>query len=277
MFDVHTHALRLEHWGHEWDDHWKPIYQHDWVDVTPEAYDQAMREGGVDHAAVFGLTADAVGMSTPNEFIRDFDVATSTKTYPFAALDPSGEGAIEKLRHAIDLGLRGLKLYPVLGLYDIREECFDEFYRIATEAGLVLLWHMGATPSPVGSLALSNPLLVDEVARRHPGLVQVIAHLGHPWQRETMVVLRKNRRVFSDISAAWARPVDGHRALIRAAEWGAVDKLLFGSDYPMWTPAEAVAGLKQVASTKVEGMPAVSTDLVDWLLNGDPREVLGLE
>ncbi len=275
MFDVHTHALRQEHWGHEWDDHWKPVYGHDWVDVTPERYDAAMA-GVVDKAAVFGLTADHVGMSTPNSFIEEFDKATTTKTFPFAALDPSAGNALELLKDAIDRGLRGVKLYPVLGLYDIRSEEFDPFYEMAEKAGLVFLWHMGASPSPVGKLELSNPILVDEVARRHPGLVQVIAHLGHPWQRETMTVLRKNRRVYSDVSACWARPVDGHRALIRAEEWGAIPKLLFGSDYPMWTPAEAVEGIKKIAEVKVEGMPSVSKDLVDWLLNGDPTEELGL-
>jgi predicted TIM-barrel fold metal-dependent hydrolase len=135
---------------------------------------------------------------------------------------------------------------------------------------------MGASPSPIGKLELSNPIYVDEVARRHPDLVQIIAHLGHPWQRETMVVIRKNRRVFSDVSASWARPADGYRALVRAQEWGVVDKLLFGSDYPIWTPQQAADGLREIAANRVEGMPAVSQELLDHLLHGDHRERLGL-
>jgi predicted TIM-barrel fold metal-dependent hydrolase len=114
--------------------------------------------------------------------------------------------------------------------------------------------------------------------RRHPGLTQIIAHLGHPWQRDTMVVLRKNRRVFSDVSATWARPADGHRALVRAQEWEVVDKLLFGSDFPLWTPAEAVAGLKRLSQLPVpQGAPTVATETIDWLLHGDPRAALGVE
>ena len=117
---------------------------------------------------------------------------------------------------------------------------------------------------------------VDEVARRHPDLVQIIAHLGHPWQRETMVVIRKNRQVFSDVSASWARPADGYRALVRAQEWGVVDKLLFGSDYPIWTPQQATDGLREIAANRVEGLPAISQELIDHLLDGDHRERLGL-
>jgi predicted TIM-barrel fold metal-dependent hydrolase len=135
---------------------------------------------------------------------------------------------------------------------------------------------MGASPSPIGKLELSNPIYVDEVARRHPDLVQIIAHLGHPWQRETMVVIRKNRRVFSDVSASWARPADGYRALVRAQEWGVVDKLLFGSDYPIWTPQQAIDGLREIAANRVEGMPTISQELIDHLLEGDHRERLGL-
>ena len=134
---------------------------------------------------------------------------------------------------------------------------------------------MGATPSPAGDLSVSNPLVVDEVARRHPDLVQIIAHLGHPWQRETIVTLRKNRRVYSDVSASWARPIDGYLALARAQEWDVVDKLLFGSDFPLWTPAEAVAGLREMAAGAPAGFPEIKPGDVEWLLDGDPRRRWG--
>ena len=106
-----------------------------------------------------GERADHVGVATPNEFIEQFSSETLTTTYPFAAVDPSGPGALEKLDDAIDRGLRGVKLYPVLWLYDIREERFDPFYRKATNAGLVFLWHMGATPSPAGARSRAASLI----------------------------------------------------------------------------------------------------------------------
>ena len=192
------------------------------------------------------------------------------------SLDPTDDDVLDQLADGVARGLRGIKLYPVLALFDPRDERFDPFYRAATENGLVLLWHMGATPSPAGSLIVSQPLVIDEVARRHPDLVQVMAHMGHPWQREAMVVCRKNRKVFTDVSASWARPFDGYHALVRAQEWAVVDKLLFGSDFPIWTPAQAVAGLREIAAMRPPGLPHVQQSTLDWLLDGDPREVLGL-
>ncbi|MCW3818915.1 amidohydrolase family protein [Micromonospora sp. DR5-3] len=274
MIDVHTHCLLSGHWGCEWDEHWRPVYGKAYPDVTPEEYDRAMKP--VRAAFVFGLRATAAGVATPNDFVERFCAETKTETVGFMSLDPTDPDVLEQMADGVSRGLRGIKLYPVLALFDPRDERYDSFYVAARENGLVLLWHMGATPSPAGDLSVSNPLVVDEVARRHPDLVQIIAHLGHPWQRETIVTLRKNRHVFSDVSASWARPFDGFAALVRAQEWGVVDKLLFGSDFPMWTPEEAISGLRSLGAMRPAGMPHIRPETIECLLDSDPRDALGL-
>ena len=274
MIDVHTHCHLAEHWGCEWHRNWQPVYGHEYANKTPAEYDEAMR--GVELAFVFGMRATRAEVITPNEYVEWFCAQTQTNTIGFMALDLCDADVMEQLADGIARGLGGIKLYPVLAHFDPRDEKYDPFFRAATEAGLIVLWHMGATPSPEGRLDYSNPLLVDDVARRHPQLRQIIAHLGHPWQRETIVTLRKNRNVFGDVSASWARPLDGYLALARAQEWSVVPKLLFGSDFPLWTPAQAAAGLRQIAAMRPAGMPHIATDTLDWLIDGDPRGALGL-
>jgi hypothetical protein len=276
MIDVHTHCHLPEHWGGEWRRNWQPVYGHEYAERTPEQYDEAMSAAGVNLAFVFGMRATRAGVITPNEYVQWFCAQTQTDTVGFMALDLGDPDVLDQLADGVRRGLRGVKLYPVLAHFDPRDTAHDPFFRAATEAGLIVLWHMGATPSPEGRLELSNPLLVDDVARRHPDLRQIIAHLGHPWQRETMVVLRKNRNVFGDVSASWARPLDGYLALARAQEWNVVPKLLFGSDYPLWTPSEAAAGLRELAAMRPAGLPHIRAETVDWLIDGDPREALGL-
>jgi predicted TIM-barrel fold metal-dependent hydrolase len=276
VIDVHTHCQRHEHWGTEWDRHWKPVYGRDWVDVEPEAYDRDMAAAGVELAFVFGMKATRVGVGMSNSYTAGFCAATVTPTLGFMSLDLSDPDVMDQLLDGLALGLRGIKLYPVLAHFDPRDPAHDPVYRAAADHGLVVLWHMGATPSPAGDLALSDPLLVDHVAVRHPDLTQIIAHLGHPWQRETMLVLRKNRRVFSDVSASWARPFDGFHALVRAQEWDVVDKLLFGSDYPMWTPQDAADGLRALGELHAGNLPKVRDDTIELLLERDPRKALGL-
>ncbi|WP_165978281.1 amidohydrolase family protein [Actinomadura darangshiensis] len=274
MIDFHTHCQRPEHWGHEWDDHWKPVYGQGAHEFTVADYDRAMAD--VTAACVFGIRATAAGILTPNAYTEEFCAESTTETIGFMALDPTDPDVLDQLADGVARGLRGIKLYPVLALFDPRSTAYDAFYRAAADAGLVVLWHMGATPSPAGDLSVSNPLVVDDVARRHPDLVQIIAHLGHPWQRETIVTLRKNRRVYSDVSAVWARPMDGYLALARAQEWDVVDRLVFGSDFPLWTPAEAVAGLHEMVGQRPSGFPEIRKETVEWLLDGDPRPQMGL-
>ncbi|WP_281170761.1 amidohydrolase family protein [Nakamurella lactea] len=276
ILDVHTHAMTPEQWGPEWEKNWEPVYREPAHSTSVEEYDAAM--AGVGTTFVFGLRATRAGVATPHDWIADFVKRSTTNCIGFMALDPTDDDVLEQLRYGVQLGLRGIKLYPVLAHFDPRDERFDPFYRAADDAGLIVLWHMGATPSPEGRLDVSQPLVVDEVARRHPGLTQIIAHMGHPWQRDTMVVLRKNRRVFSDVSASWFRPADGHRALIRAQEWGVVDKLVFGSDFPLWTPTDAIAGLTALGEIEVpEGAPTLAKETLDWILTGDQRPALGIE
>ncbi|HAS33480.1 MAG: amidohydrolase [Actinobacteria bacterium] len=277
IVDVHSHNLLPEHWGDEHRTNWEPAYGTPYPHITPAQYDEAMIEAGVDVAIVFGLAATRAGVHTPNTFVAEYCAQLRTPTIAFTALDPLDADWREQLDEAISLGFRGVKLYPVLSLFDPLSPDFDEFYRTCTQHGLVLLWHMGATPSPQGRLSISQPLIIEEVARRHPDLTQIMAHMGHPWQRDTMVVLRKHARVFADVSAAWARPMDGFMALVAAQEWGVTGKLLFGSDFPLWRPADAMSGLRSLAAFRAGNLPHVHEDTVEHIIHRDALALLGLD
>lgn len=276
MFDVHSHCHQPSHRGGGAASYQQRAYgARDWS-FTPADYTRAMKEGGVTRAAIFGVTAHAQGIVTPNEFVERFSAEVGIDTVAFMSLDLSDPRYPEVLADGIARGFRGVKLYPTAGLFDPSSEEFDSFYREATARGLVLLWHQGATPIPEARLSLSMPFLIDEVARRHPDLTQVIAHMAHPWQREAIIVIRKNVRVFADVSANWARPQDGFHALVRAQEWGVVGKLLFGSDYPHWTPREAAEGLRALGEMRPKGMPHIERATIEHLLESDHLATLGL-
>lgn len=277
IIDVHTHCHQPEHWGSEHKDHWEPAYGGTpYPVVTPEDFDKVMREGGVDTAITFGLAASQAGVRTPNSFVADFVSKLETPTIPFSSIDPLDADWREQVEEAISLGFQGVKLYPVLALFDPLSEEFDEFYRMLTANGMVVLWHMGATPSPIGRLSVTQPLVVDEVARRHPGLVQIMAHMGHPWQRETNVVLRKNPNVFADVSGVPSRPMNAFFALVGAQEWKTVDKLLFGSDYPLWRPDEALQNFRGIGTFRAGNLPYVTEETIESVIGQDALHLLGL-
>ncbi len=276
MIDIHTHMLRPSYWGEEYDRNWKGPYGQGWQEPSAEAFDAAMQEAGVTCAVVFGITAKAAGVHSPTSEVAEFCERLKTPSICFMALDPADPDWRRQFDEGLAVGAKGIKLYPVMAHFDPSDPVFDDFYSAADKHGLPILWHMGATPSAEGDLAVSHPLVVDKVARRFPGLRQIIAHMGHPWQRDTVQVLRKNRNVYADISGMWTRSMDGYLALVNAQEWNVVDKLLFGSDYPLWTPQVTVDGLYGLTRMGGEGLPKVQTETVETILGKDPRPLLGL-
>lgn len=276
IVDVHSHCQLPEHWGDEHRDHWEGAYGAPYPTITPAQYDQAMAEAGVDVAVVFGLAATRAGVHTPNRFVAEYVAQLTTPTIAFTAIDPLDADWRDQLAEAIELGFKGVKLYPVLSLFDPLSTEFDDFYRVCTGNGLVLLWHMGATPSSPGRLRVSQPLIIEEVARRHPDLKQIMAHMGHPWQADTIVVLRKHANVYADVSSSWSRPFSWFHALVQAQEWNVTDKLLFGSDFPLWTPLEAVTGFRELGALRAGNLPYVHEDTIESILHRDTLSLLNL-
>lgn len=274
MIDVHTHHMTAADWGPEWDQNWAPAYHGPWPERSLEEFDSAMNE--VDAAIVFGIRATRVGIASDNAAIARFCTQTESKTIGFMALDPSDTDVLDQFEEGLRLGLRGIKPYPVLARFYPADPAIASFYRAIEAPGVPLMWQVGPTPSRLGTIRYSTPLAIDEVAQEFPRIPQIVAHMGHPWQREAIAVLRKNPRVFADVSGQWSRPLEGYLALVRAQECSVVDRLLFGSDYPLWTPAEGVAGLWELTKLGGDSLPQVAPSTIDTIINADPLGSLGL-
>ena len=92
--------------------------------------------------------------------------------------------------------------------------------KMAEALGVPVLIHQGTTFCENVSLELANPVLLQPLALQFPRLRMVIAHLGHPWIAETLVLIRKHRHLYSDISALYYRPWQFYNALVMAMEYG---------------------------------------------------------
>ena len=186
-------------------------------------------------------------------------------------------GALEEMARAHELGLRGLKLGPIYqGFHPLDGRAFG-VYAKAAELGLPILIHQGTTFPRLAPLKVANPLLLEDVALAFPQLQIVIAHMGHPWMAETIVLIRKHPNLYADISALHYRPWQFYNGLILALEYGVEDKLLFGSDWPFATPAETAAGLRSINRfTEGTALPRVPDDVIEQIIGRDSLALLGL-
>jgi uncharacterized protein len=241
-------------------------------------YDAAF--AGVDVSVAFTIARDRTQVdSVLNDAVAEFVAAAPGRRIGFLSIHPEVPGAEDELERArTDLGLKGIKLGPNYQIFDPLGAAALRIYELAERNGLPILFHQGAAPVRDAPLRFAHPLLMDEIAIRFPELRVVMAHLGHPWQRETIVTIRKHPHVYADVSALFYRPWSFYEGLRLATEWGALDKLLFGSDFPIATPGETAAGLRAV-NEPIAGtsLPPVPLDAIEELIARDPLPLLGLD
>jgi predicted TIM-barrel fold metal-dependent hydrolase len=241
-------------------------------------YDAAFAR--VDVSVAFTIARNRVEVDQKlNDDVAAFVAATPQRRIGFLSVHPEVAGAEDELERArTELGLRGIKLGPNYQIFDPLAQPALRIYALAQQHGLPILFHQGASPVREAPLRYAHPLLIDEIAMRYPELRIVMAHMGHPWQRDTIVTIRKHPHVYADVSALFYRPWSFYEGLRLATEWGALDKLLFGSDFPIATPAETIHGLRRVNDVIAgTALPPVPLDRIEELIHRDPLPLLGLE
>lgn len=241
-------------------------------------YDEAM--DGVDISVAFTIARDRERVvETVNDDTAAFVRARPGRRIGFLSVHPEVPGALDELERAhTDLGLVGVKLGPNYQMFDPLGEAALRLYTEAEQRGLPMVFHQGASPVREAPLRYAHPLLMDEIAIRFPELRIVMAHMGHPWQRDTIVVIRKHPNVYADISALFYRPWSFWEAMRLATEWNALHKLLLGSDFPIATPSETIEGLRRVNDVIAgTGLLSVPLDRVEEIVARDPLPLLGLE
>jgi uncharacterized protein len=252
----------------------KPMDLH----VPPSRHWEAMKN--VEKAIVFGMRAFHSGFVTPNEFIADYVKKYPQKLIGFAAVDPmGGDNVNEMLEFAVeDLKLRGVKLGPIYQNIHPLDERMLPVYAFCEKRNLPILIHQGTTFPRKAPLKYSLPILLEDVAMQFPDLKMVIAHMGHPWIDETIVLIRKQPNFYADISALHYRPWQFYNALIIAKEYGVLNKLLFGSDFPFTTPDATIEALQNFNQMAVgTNMPRLSQEEIQNLIHSPTLKFLELE
>ncbi len=169
---------------------------------------------------------------------------------------PDLRGAVKDI---LSHGLHGVKLHP-----DMQKFCMDDpkaypIYELCVEYNLPILMHMGDP-----RFDYSHPDRLYRVLTDFPTLTVAAAHMGG-WANWDYACERLSdfRNLYVDTSSSMATPakeygIEPHvesltpehtAALIR--KWGA-EKVLFGSDYPMWSQEEDLRVFFEMGLTEEE-------------------------
>ncbi len=165
-----------------------------------------------------------------NNFIAREVAQYPDRLYGFGTLHPdSSSEDIDQLRQ---LGLHGVKLHPDIQKFELDDPRIfalcEEF-----EGELTLLLHTGDE-----RYDFSNPNRLIPLLKRFPKMKVIGAHFGgHTmWQEAARQLAGNYENLWVDCSSSFfALSKAQARELIYA--YG-TDRVLFGTDYPMWSPAE---------------------------------------
>jgi predicted TIM-barrel fold metal-dependent hydrolase len=189
--------------------------------------------------------ADALRAS--NAFVGSLPDA-DPRLLPFISVHPgvlSARACGEHVAQLADAGrARGLKLHTIGQRIHPGDPAMWPTYAALSERGLPVVAHCGPDRHGAG---LSTPAAFAPVAQAFPELRLVLAHVGGGAWRDTAAFAAAHPGVRFDLSeiVSWTGSTIGPsarelRALIRAV---GADRILLGSDFPWYEPADVIAEL----------------------------------
>jgi uncharacterized protein len=289
IIDIHTHTPTHRDAVPEEEVFWNRVGRPDRPVKTTQTwaeYDRDQAEAEAAVSVVFNIATRSPGADTLlpadpgriNDSTAEFVAAAPDRRIGFMSVHPDEPGVLDEIeRCATDLRLVGIKLGPNYQDFDPLGDAAEPVYAEAERRGLPILFHQGASPVRNAPLHYAHPLTIDQIAIRHPELRIVMAHMGHPWQADTVVVIRKHPHVWADVSALFYRPWSFYNGMRLATEWSVLDKLLLGSDWPIITPRETIDGLRNVnAPIAGTALPEVPLDKIEEIIHRDSLSLLGL-
>jgi predicted TIM-barrel fold metal-dependent hydrolase len=279
IIDVHSHYFRYpEHFSEDFKN--EAIRARGFeVDLTVRWEEYHASALDADRSIVFGGKAKLSGQWVPDRDVANYVAAHPDNLIGFLCLDPTQPNwRDEMVEGHQDLKLKGIKLLPMYAGFKPNDPELDDMWRYATKHGLPVLLHTGTTFISKAPLECTMPRLIDDVATRFPDVKIVMAHLGHPWEGECIVTIRKHENVYADCSALHYRPWQLYNSLMLLQEYGVWRKLLFGSDYPFTTVSASLAGMRKL-NDMLQGtaLPRLDMDQMEAMFQRDTLGLLGIE
>ena len=288
IIDSHTHIWGLEHLPQEWirDLRSKGFLNYDRIEVEQLIGD--MDEAGVDKAIVLAHELEHKwSHSQPmNKFIAEIVNNNPDRLIGFAGAAPVNKyGRLNRRsledfeKSVVEMGLKGLKLLPIYDHYKPNDQKVYPFYEKAVELKIPVLLHQAATLTTNTPMEYGKPIHLDDPVQDFPELKFIVAHLGYPWTEELLVLMRKLPNLYADISASVLyRPSILAWNLAMAKEYKVIDRILFGTDYPVAKQKQYIDWVRNKYNQIAEknAYPTLHLQEIEKILGGNAMRLLDI-
>ena len=230
-------------------------------------------------ACIVLATADGPSEEV-NKRLAEYVNKHKEKMVGFALVEPVQDKiSVNNLKHIKDkLGLKGVVLHcSACGLHPAHSRAM-RFYESAQELGLPVFFHN--SDGALGADAVldyAQPYLLDEVARGFGALKIIIGNMGMPFIEQTLSVVGKHENVYADLTIRPSNVWQTYNTVVAAYERGVMDKLLFGSGFPLGNAGqcmETLLGFNMLLADT--NLPTVPRGSIRNIIERDTLELLGI-
>lgn len=221
----------------------------DFYGITPACIgtsEALLREGkraGIDRFVLLPVATKPEQARSINTFIRG-EVNAHAEFHGFGTLHPDSATMLEEAEYILQSGLLGVKLHPDTQGFNTDDKRLFEVYDYLQGRGTLIV-HCGDK-----RFDYSHPRRLKKVIDNFPKLCVIAAHLGGWSLFDEAFALLKNSDCFFDISSCTMfLPSEKVAKYIRG--YGA-DRVLFGTDFPLWSPETEVNAFKNLPLTSEE-------------------------
>jgi predicted TIM-barrel fold metal-dependent hydrolase len=233
---------------------------------SPQAMLEYLDEQGVDYAVALAETNPLTTGTSPNERVVEF-CSASERLIPFANINPYVVADLAgELRHCVvDLGCRGLKLYPTYQHFYVNDARLYPLYDEAQRLKTPIMVHTGSSVFRGSRLKYGDPLYLDDVVVDFPELTVIMAHSGRGfWYDSAFFLAQLHEHLFMEITGLPPLKLPVYFPNLERN----ADKIIFGSDWPALTDIKG-----NIAA--VRSLP-LSAESKEKILGGNAARLLGL-
>ena len=203
-----------------------------------------MDEGGVERFAAHSVALKPHNVESINRFILQAHAQASDRIVPFAAIHPDMEDMQATVDAIVAQGFKGIKIHPDMQKFRVDDPSVGSMME-AIEGRLPLLIHCGDY-----RYDYDGPRRILHLRREHPRLQIICAHFGGWGEWDSALEILPGNNLIVDTSSSLNRwPAEMATEAVR--RFG-VENVLFGTDYPMWSPTGELRRFMQMKLTDRE-------------------------
>ena len=202
-------------------------------------------QAGIEHFIVQSVATTPHQVSSINNFIASSVAESGGRFTGLGTLHPDSADMAADVNEIIALGLKGVKLHPDIQKVKLDDCRMLKMYELC-EGKLPILIHTGDN-----RYDYSNPNRMLPILDAYKGLTVIGAHFGgwSIWEDAWKDYAGRDNFYVDCSSSLYAITPEKAKELILA--YG-TDRVLFGTDYPLWTPESEIERFIQIDLTEKE-------------------------